>query len=752
MFNWTSILTVALALLGMPMAQAQLADMDKGPYTAATGYFPRWYQDTVDPDTSKRLQLCLSKATNDRGSFMCTLLPNPGVFDETQPLAFPSNFPDESFWMLAEAEIPLTNGMELEVFVAGIEAAFAGGVPRQGEQQSFARIRIRATVPVAGTYIVTHPYGVETFKVTRAGRRAINMTRDIGIGAAGDFSGALKGDIGPFLQSTHNPPYTATNPETGKLETFIGDPSVFETVTGSPYGTNFVRIDGPNGRTIQTDLFSLSGMLDNQQPPTPLQIERATYSRDNQDNKEGRLSVFAHSSSTATVCYRESIELTGEPPSPCEQDLNLVDTQHGLFQRHGTLALAPDELPPPYLIFTAAEDITATSAATGTEATPTTLSQPLTDLVTITMAHFSWPSRSLTIEARSSDEVNMPSMVADGFGILQQSGSGAVQTLVATGLQLPPASVTVKSAAGGRDTRLVTVEGEPERPANQAPIAYPDSASTTGGVTISLTLTANDSDPEGDPVEIASIDNGSNSALLVQESNSSVRFTAPLVTAETQFFFSYRVRDSQGNLSEPASITVTVNPNRAPVAANDPGLVTTADALLTINVLANDVDPDGNAITVANTTQPAQGSVAITPDAAAILYTPPSSVDTAVTTTFTYQAQDLFGALSDPATVTVTVNPRVGPDNLTISKAEVKVGSNNRYSWDIQGTTSRPQNNQITITLTDSGIVLGSGIAPTANGRWRLSVTNNTAPTGDSPSITVKSSYSGIATRSLTVR
>ena len=38
--------------------------------------------------------------------------------------------------------------------------------PLDGDQISFARIRMRVNIPVAGIYTITHPYGVETVNVT----------------------------------------------------------------------------------------------------------------------------------------------------------------------------------------------------------------------------------------------------------------------------------------------------------------------------------------------------------------------------------------------------------------------------------------------------------------------------------------------------------------------------------------------------------------------------------------------------------
>ena len=261
-------------MLQLP-AQAALNAVDPGPYNLGNGNFAGWYQDSH----GRTLDLCLTKAVSSRAAgapgapaYMCTLLPTPGVFDDTQPIAFPTNFPDEAFWFTADAAIvDAARGIDLSYGTA-IEAAFAAEEPVEGDQVSFARVRIRVDVPTAGTYVVTHPYGVDVFDVPAGGRRAINMTRDIGIAGAGDFTGALKGDVGPFLRSV-NGPYTEGS------ERFIGDPNLEERVTGSPFNTNFVRIEGPGGIDLRTELFSISGKLSNVALPTPLMPLRTTYSR-----------------------------------------------------------------------------------------------------------------------------------------------------------------------------------------------------------------------------------------------------------------------------------------------------------------------------------------------------------------------------------------------------------------------------------------------------------------------------------------
>ncbi len=138
------------------------------------------------------------------------------------------------------------------------------------------------------------------------------MTRDIGIGAPGVFTGALAGDIGPFLRSAIATPRGRarripgeTNPETLAIECFVGDPNnpVGEPVIGGPNG-NILRIQGPNGLDVSTDRFFVTGRLWNNVQPTPLTVDRATYLRTAADT---RLEVFATSLADATLSFRQAI-------------------------------------------------------------------------------------------------------------------------------------------------------------------------------------------------------------------------------------------------------------------------------------------------------------------------------------------------------------------------------------------------------------------------------------------------------------
>lgn len=732
MNKWPGLILSALGTIALP-AYAELRAVDPGPYNIATGKYPAWYED----NNRLSLELCQSKAVSSRApgvpnAYMCTLIPDPGVYDDALPMVFPGNWPGELFWFLAETEIPdNAAGYGLEVYVAAIEAAFSGGeVPVDGEQQSFARIRIRASVPTAGTYTVTHPYGVETIRVTQTGRRAINLTRDIGIGAPGDFGGALTGDVGPFLQSV-NGPYAERNPETGAMESFVGDPNLVEPVTGSPHGTNFVRITGPAGE-IQTNVFTVAGKVYDSRPATALQLGRTTYRR---TAGQTRLEVFADSASNASVCLRKSLALTGTPPGPCEQTL-LGDNNGHFFAQDGNL-----QAPPPLVVVTA-------SAPSGTK--PSSGSSRVIDVVKIATARYSWADKRLVVEARSSDEVQVPDLVVQGYG--RMSKSGALQTLTVGDLDQPPASVLVKSAAGGSDSEDVTVVGSaPQQTENQPPVGLPDTASTSFGVPVTINVLANDSDPDNHtPLTISGlVQPATGQGTVALNGTTSVVYTPPaVVNAPLSATFTYRVQDNLGALSAPVSVTVTVAPNQAPTANADTGA--TLGVPLTIAVLNNDTDPEGNLpLSVVNLVQPATGRGTVSTDGTSVVYTPPTGLTAPLVATFSYQARDSLGAISaNPATVTVNVSPPPGTaENLTVATAEFVARNNNRHTWSFDGTSSLVTGNVISVDVTTATGVVNIGTASVpATGRWRLSITTTGLVLGASTTATIRSSFGTVRT------
>nr|EPB93798.1 hypothetical protein L321_20817 [Pseudomonas plecoglossicida NB2011] len=379
---------------------------------------------------------------------MCVLNPAPGEFDDTQAIVFPTNYPDETFWYAADGAITdAASGIDL-TYGAAIEAAFNGEVA-DGHQLSFARIRIRVDVPTAGVYTVTHPYGVDVFNVTpeefadTGGTRAINMTRDIGIGPAGDYSGALKGDIGPFLRSL-NGPYTETNPETGQQETFIGDPNLQEPVTGSPFNTNYLRIQGPNGIDTRSDTFSVSGKLSAVDLPAPALVQRATYSR---------------GSTSAGVIAHQDVFAMAPPPPGTANFLDSAGTAVTMTEANSTGSWYGQSAVDPSLPSTLQVTVD-NHLAIPTLHAPTTVPVQLTDQVTIRRAEYSRSSGRLTIEASTSDRIAPPTLTAyagRSGALIGELAGGADKALSPNAGTVPPASVRVTSANGGSDTEEVVI-------------------------------------------------------------------------------------------------------------------------------------------------------------------------------------------------------------------------------------------------------------------------------------------------------
>jgi VCBS repeat-containing protein len=127
--------------------------------------------------------------------------------------------------------------------------------------------------------------------------------------------------------------------------------------------------------------------------------------------------------------------------------------------------------------------------------------------------------------------------------------------------------------------------------------------------------------------------------------------------------FTYAIDDGNGG-TDAATVNVNVNSvNDAPEAANDTALAD-EDAAVTIGVLSNDSDVDGDTLTVMAVTQPASGYGSVTINADGTLtYT--QIVFANGTETFTYAISDGQGGTAT-ATVTVTVrlSAKIGIESL----------------------------------------------------------------------------------------
>lgn len=207
---------------------------------------------------------------------------------------------------------------------------------------------------------------------------------------------------------------------------------------------------------------------------------------------------------------------------------------------------------------------------------------------------------------------------------------------------------TVLDGQGGTDTGQVFVHVvDPNTP----PVANADSASTTEGTPVTVNVLANDSDADGNSLTVIDIIQGANGTAVINADNT-VTFTPnPGFIGSLTPAFSYIISDGHNGTAQ-AAVNINVNVLNNPPIAVDDTATTPMNTPITIDVLANDIEPDGNPRIVQSVTAPANGSANVTFGGGSVDYQPNEGF--VGTDTFEYVLSDGNG-LTDSAIVTVNV-------------------------------------------------------------------------------------------------
>ena len=192
---------------------------------------------------------------------------------------------------------------------------------------------------------------------------------------------------------------------------------------------------------------------------------------------------------------------------------------------------------------------------------------------------------------------------------------------------------------------------------NDVPTAQNDLSSTDPGVSVKIDVLANDSDIEGDVLNVSSIVSGPVNGSVTINADGTISYTPDPGFDDGTDEFTYEVCDN-GNPSQCATATVTISVPRqefAPTAVDD-AVAVNEDESVSGNVLINDSDGNGDALTV-NTSPvagPSNGTLVLNADGT-YTYTP--DPDFSGTDSFTYEVcDDATPPLCSTATVTITVN------------------------------------------------------------------------------------------------
>jgi hypothetical protein len=183
---------------------------------------------------------------------------------------------------------------------------------------------------------------------------------------------------------------------------------------------------------------------------------------------------------------------------------------------------------------------------------------------------------------------------------------------------------------------------------NDAPVAVADSVTVDEDSQVTISILANDSDLDDDPLTVDSISalNGS----VVLNNDQSVLYT-PNANYNGSDTISYTISDGNGS-SDSAIVDVTITSiNDVPVAVDDAATITEGESL-SFAVLDNDSDDDNDTLTI-STADAANGSVVINIDNS-LTYTP--DVTFVGVENIVYTIQDGNGG-TGAATLIVAVNP-----------------------------------------------------------------------------------------------
>jgi hypothetical protein len=197
---------------------------------------------------------------------------------------------------------------------------------------------------------------------------------------------------------------------------------------------------------------------------------------------------------------------------------------------------------------------------------------------------------------------------------------------------------------GGADTSAPQTFTITFQATGQPPTAVDDSVETAEDTAVDLDVLANDTDPEGGALTLASVQPAANGAVQIVAGKA--RYT-PSTNFHGSDSFSYVVRDASG-LTDTGTVQVTVTPvNDAPIAeAQSVSVAEDTPKAVTLT----GADADGDALTFTVLTGPAHGGLTGTPPN--LTYAPGGNYSGA--DSFTFKVSD-GQTDSAPATVSITV-------------------------------------------------------------------------------------------------
>ncbi|GAA4932738.1 Ig-like domain-containing protein [Actinoplanes utahensis] len=311
--------------------------------------------------------------------------------------------------------------------------------------------------------------------------------------------------------------------------------------------------------------------------------------------------------------------------------------------------------------------------------------------VAVTTAYRTAKPVDVLTDARDAngDTLRVSGATGPAHGLVTPNPDGTLTYTPAEGFSgTDTFTVTIADTRGGTDTATVTITV-----LNAAPTARDDAVTVPTGRQSRIEVLVNDDDPNGDPLTVTvDVAPGHGTATV---SGGGVAYQ-PVTGYSGTDTLRYTISDGRGGTSA-ANVTIELV-NAVPVARAD-AVTTDTGTPVTVDVIANDSDPNGEQLTVSGWTAAAHGTIAAG-SGGTLTYTPDpgfTGIDG-----FGYTVRDPHRA-SETAVVTVTV------------RNAAPVAFDDTYIVRQQGTTMLPVLGNDTDANTGQPLTVGSA-GPAARG------------------------------------